>query len=40
MHTQRTKTFQHMTDEKLALSRSGWNWNRIRTVAFWASTVA
>jgi DoxX-like family len=39
MHTQTTKTFQHATDEKLAtLSRSRWNWNRIRTIAFWATT--
>ena len=37
MHTQTTKTFQHVTDEKLAtLSRS--RWNRIRTIAFWATT--
>ena len=28
MHTQTTKTFQHVTDEKLAtLSRSRWNWD-------------
>jgi hypothetical protein len=39
MHTQTTKTFQHVTDEKLAtLSRSRWNWNRIRTIAFWTTT--
>jgi DoxX-like family len=39
MHTQATKTFQHVTDEKLAtLSRSRWNWSRIRTIAFWATT--
>jgi hypothetical protein len=35
MHTQTIKTFQHVTDEKLAtLSRRRWNWNRIRTIAF------
>jgi hypothetical protein len=39
MHTQTTKTFHHVTDEKLAtLSRSRWNWNRIRTISFWATT--
>src|SRR5215510_11057171 len=37
MHTQTTKTFQHVTDEKLAtLSRS--RWNRIRTIALWVAT--
>jgi DoxX-like family len=37
MHTQATQTF--VTDEKLAtLLRSRWNWNRIRTIAFWATT--
>ena len=39
MHTQTTETFQHSTDEKVAtLSRSHWNWNRIRTIAFWVTT--
>jgi hypothetical protein len=39
MHTHTTKAFQHVTDEKLAtLSRSRGNWNRIRTIAFWATT--
>jgi DoxX-like family len=36
MHTQTTNTFQHVTDT--TLSRSRWNWNRIRTIAFWATT--
>jgi DoxX-like family len=36
MHTQTTETFQHVTDT--TLSRSRWNWNRIRTIAFWATT--
>jgi len=39
MHTQTTETPQQVTDEKSAtLSRSRWNWNRIRTVAFGATT--
>src|SRR4029453_1179926 len=41
MNTQTTKTFQHVSEEKLAtLSRSrwNWNWNRIRTIAFWTAT--
>jgi DoxX-like family len=39
MHTQTTKTFQHVSDEKLAtLSRSRWNWNQIRSIAFWITT--
>jgi DoxX-like family len=39
MQTQTTNAFQHVTDEKLAtLSRSRWNWKRIRTIAFWATT--
>ena len=39
MHTQATNAFQHLTDEKWAtLSRSRWNWNRLRTIAFWATT--
>jgi DoxX-like family len=38
MHTQATKTFQHVTDEKLAtLSRS--RWYRIRTITYWTFTV-
>ena len=38
MHTQTTKTFQHVTDEKLAtLSRS--RWYRIRTITYWTFTV-
>jgi hypothetical protein len=36
MHTRATETFQHVTDA--TLSRSRWNWNRIRTIAFWATT--
>jgi hypothetical protein len=39
MQTQKTKTFQHTTDEKSAtVARSRWNWSRIRTIAFWATT--
>jgi DoxX-like family len=39
MHTQKTETFQHVTDEKLATtSRDRWNWNRIRTIGFWTTT--
>src|SRR5262245_39600616 len=38
MHTQTTKTFQHVTDEKLAtLSQS--RWYRIRTITYWTFTV-
>ena len=38
MHTQTIKTFEHMTDEKLAaLSRS--RWYRIRTITYWTFTV-
>jgi hypothetical protein len=38
MHTQTTET-PHATDEKLAtLSRSRWDTDRIRTIAFWATT--
>ena len=34
-----TKTFQHATDEKWAtVARSGWNWSRIRPIAFWIIT--
>ena len=36
MHTQTTKTFQPVTDA--TLSRGRWNWNRIRTIAFWVTT--
>jgi len=37
MHTQPTKTCQHVTDEKLAtLSRSPWY--RLRIIAYWTST--
>ena len=40
MHTQAIKAFQHVTDEDLAtLSRSRWAWDRIRTIAFWATTL-
>jgi hypothetical protein len=40
VHTQTTKTSQYVTDEQSAtLSRSRWNWNRICTIAFWASTI-
>jgi DoxX-like family len=39
MQTQTTKTFQHATDERSAtVARSRWNWSRIRTIAFWATT--
>ncbi|MEU0483757.1 DoxX family protein [Streptosporangium sp. NPDC006013] len=39
MQTQTTKTFQHATDEKpTTVARSGWNWSRIRPIAFWATT--
>jgi DoxX-like family len=39
MRTQRTKMFQHATDEKSAtVARSRWNWSRIRPIAFWATT--
>jgi hypothetical protein len=38
MHTQTTKTFQHVTEEKVAtLSRS--RWYRTRTIAYWTFTV-
>jgi DoxX-like family len=37
MHTQTTKTFQHMTDEKLATHPRS-RWHRIRIIAFWATT--
>src|SRR5499426_1272859 len=38
MHTQATRTFQHVTDDKLAtLSRS--RWYRIRTITYWTFTV-
>jgi DoxX-like family len=35
MHTQTTETFQNMTD---TVSQRRWNWNRIRTIAFWVTT--
>ena len=40
MHTQATKTFQHMTDERSATtaSRSRWTWSRMRTIGYWATT--
>ena len=38
MHTQTTKTFQHVIDEQLAtLSRS--RWDRIRIITYWTFTV-
>src|SRR5262245_55916459 len=37
MHTQTTETFRHVTDENLA-TRSPSRWNRLRTIAFWATT--
>jgi len=38
MHTQSTKTFPQVTEEKLAiLSRS--RWDRLRTIAYWTFTV-
>src|SRR5262245_27716031 len=38
MHTQATRTFQHVTDDKLAtVSRIGWY--RIRTITYWTFTV-
>jgi hypothetical protein len=36
MHTQTTRTFQHVPDATVSVSR--WNWNRIRTIAFWGTT--
>jgi hypothetical protein len=36
MHTQTINTFQPVTDGTLLRSR--WNWTRIRTIAFWATT--
>jgi hypothetical protein len=36
MHTQTTKTSQHVT--YLPLSRRSWNWNQIRSIVFWAAT--
>jgi hypothetical protein len=36
MHTQAIKTFQHITD--VTLSRSRWDSNRVRTIAFWGTT--
>jgi hypothetical protein len=36
MHTQTAKAFQHVADA--TLSRSRGNWDRIRTIAFWATT--
>ncbi|MEV4185708.1 DoxX family protein [Streptosporangium canum] len=39
MQTQTTKTSEHATDEKsTTVARSGWNWSRIRPIAFWATT--
>jgi hypothetical protein len=35
MPTQTTEAFQHVTDATLSGSR--WNWNRMRTIAFWAT---
>src|SRR5262245_1567120 len=38
MHTQTTRTYQHLTDEKVAtVSRSGRY--RIRTITYWTFTV-
>jgi hypothetical protein len=40
MHTQTTRTFQHVTDDELAAhARTLWQSNRIRTIAFWATTL-
>jgi hypothetical protein len=38
MHTRTTKTFQHVTDEKLA-TLSGSLWYRTRTITYWTFTV-
>ncbi|WP_197048809.1 DoxX family protein [Streptosporangium roseum] len=39
MQTQTTETFEHATGEKsTTVARSGWNWSRIRPIAFWATT--
>ncbi|MGW3368594.1 DoxX family protein [Streptosporangium canum] len=39
MQTQTAKTSEHATDEKsTTVARSGWNWSRIRPIAFWATT--
>jgi DoxX-like family len=38
MHTQKSKTFQHVTDEKvITIARS--RWYRIRTITYWIFTV-
>ena len=37
MNTQTTKTFQHMTDEKLA-THSRTQWHRIRIIVYWTAT--
>jgi hypothetical protein len=40
MRNQTARTVQHTTDEKPAtVTRSGWNWSRIRPIAFWATTL-
>lgn len=40
MNTQANKTLQHATNKKSAIvARSDWNWNRIRPIAFWATTL-
>ncbi|WP_330438206.1 DoxX family protein [Micromonospora sp. NBC_00821] len=40
MRTQATRKFQEATDEKPAtVTRSGWNWSRIRPIAFWTTTL-
>ncbi|OLT03144.1 hypothetical protein BJF90_26940 [Pseudonocardia sp. CNS-004] len=40
MQTQATKKFQNATDEKsVTFARSDWNWNRIRPIVFWVTTL-
>jgi DoxX-like family len=38
MHTQASKTFQHLTAEKLAITVSRSRWQRIRPVTYWTFT--
>jgi hypothetical protein len=38
MHTQTTKTFQHLTNEKLATLPRRSRWYRIRSIAYWTAT--
>src|SRR5262245_60499998 len=39
MHTQASVAFQHLTDEKMAITVSRSRWQRIRTITYWTFTV-